>query len=137
MSASQAARRAHLLAERALIDAGGGGALLLYPGTMEPNPETPASAAPLAIVALAPVSFDLHATLAEMTLVPAQGFAAVSGQPTWARFVDGAGTPVRDCTAGPPGSGAQVIVTDGKPVPSSQMYVGGEVNVTSTFSNPA
>lgn len=133
MSASIATRRAYLLAERDLIDAAGGGALHLYGGTMEPSPETAASSAPLVIVALPVPSFALHATLPQMTTA-AQGYAALAGQITWARFVDGAGTPVRDCTAGPPGSGAQVIVTDGKTPPTSLVYTGGEVNVTATFA---
>ncbi|MDP2262690.1 MAG: hypothetical protein Q8K24_05975 [Hydrogenophaga sp.] len=132
MSASLATRRACLLAERDMLDAGGGGALHLYGGTMEPNPETAASSAPLVIVALPVPAFQLHPTAAQMTL-SAQGNAALAGQVTWARFVDGEGNPVRDCTAGPPGSGAQVIVTDGKTPPSALVYTGGEVTVTVTF----
>lgn len=133
MSASLATRRAHLLAERAQIDANGGGALWLLAGTMVAQPEDPPLSPPLAIIVLPVPSFALHATDASMTLT-AVGNAAVSGQPTWARFVDGAGNPVRDVTAGPPGSGAQAIVTDGGTPPSAQMFVGGEVTVTATFT---
>jgi hypothetical protein len=136
MSLALATRRSRLLAVRDQIDANGGGALHLQGGTMETTPETPASAAPLVIVALASVSFTLHATDAQMALVPAQGFAALSGQITWARYVDGAGNPVSDHTAGPPGSGAQIIVTDGSAVPTAQVYTGGEVNVTHTITEP-
>jgi len=50
--------------------------------------------------------------------------------------IDGAGTPVYDCTAGPPGSGAELIVTDGAVVPTAQVYTGGEVNVTHTITEP-
>ena len=133
MSASLATRRAHLLAERAQVDANGGGALWLLAGTMPAQPEDPPLQPPLAIVVLSVPSFALDPVDALMTLT-ATGNAAVSGQPTWARFVDGAGNPVRDVTAGPPGSGAQAIVTDGKPVPSAMLYVGGEVNVTASFA---
>lgn len=134
MSLSLATRRARLLAVRAQIDASGGGSLLLCNGTMVDSPEVPLPGAPLASVALAEVSFALHATAAEMSLVPTQGFVQVAGQATWARYVDGAGTPVYDCTAGPPGSGAELIVTDNKVPPSAQFYVGGEINLTHTIS---
>ena len=136
MSLALATRRARLLAVRDAIDANGGGALHLHAGTMEPNPETAASSPPLVIVALAPVSFVMHAGAAQMDLVPAQGHAALSGQVTWARYVDGAGNPVSDHTAGPPGSGAQIVVTDGATVPTAQVYTGGEINVTHTVSEP-
>ena len=133
MSASLATRRAHLLAERAQIDANGGGALWLLAGTMPAQPEDLPLQPPLAIITLADPSFDMDPVAAAMTLV-AVGNVAVAGQPTWARFVDGAGNPVRDITAGPPGSGAQAIVTDGKSPPSAALFVGGEVTVTATFT---
>lgn len=133
MTAALATRRAHLVLERDLIDAAGGGALWLLPGAMAASPEEPPASAPLAIIALPVPSFTLDAALAQMTLV-AQGHAALSGYATWARFVDGAGNAVRDCSAGLPGSGAQVIVTDGKPTPSNLFWVGGEVNVTATIA---
>ena len=132
MSLSLSARRARLLAVRALIDADGGGALHLYGGSMVDSPEAPAGAAPIVIVALASVSFDLHASAAEMALVPAQGFAAMAGQVTWARYVSGAGTPVYDCTAGPTGSGAEMIVVS-EGVPDAQVYTGGQVTATHTL----
>ena len=72
--------------------------------------------------------------MASMSLVEVVGNAALSGQPTWARFVDGAGTGVLDRTVGPPGSGAQMILTDGQPVPSTQMYTGGEITVNYTLT---
>lgn len=133
MSASLATRRAHLAVERDLIDAGGGGSLWLLSGDMAASPEYPPADAPLAVIALPVPSFELDASLAQMTMT-AQGHAAASGYATWARFVDGAGNAVRDCSAGLPGSGAQVIVTDGKPVPGNLFWVGGEVNVAATFA---
>lgn len=132
MSEALATKRAKLLAERDLIDANGGGALWLLTGTMAAQTEDPPLQAPLAIIVLPVPSFALDPVAAVMTLA-AQGNVAVSGQPTWARFVDGAGNPVRDVTAGPPGSGAQAIVTDGKTPPSAMLYVGGEANVTAAF----
>jgi len=136
MSLSLSTRRARLLAVRSQIDEAGGGALQLHGGTMASTPETAAAAAPLAIIALASTSFALHATAAEMALVPAQGFAALSGVVTWGRYVDGGGNSVYDCTAGPPGSGAELIVSDGATVPTAQVYVGGEINVTHTLTEP-
>jgi len=136
VSLSLATRRARLLTVRSQIDANGGGALHGHGGTMAASPETPPASAPLVIVALAPVSFALHPADALMELVPAQGFAALSGQITWVRYVDGAGNPVYDAPAGPPGSGAEVIVTDGAPVPTAQVFTGGEVNVTHTITEP-
>lgn len=136
MSASLAARRAHLLLDRDLIDAEGGGSLLLLGTPMAAAPEDDPASAPLVTVPLSAPSFSVHATDASMVLVPAQGFASASGVVTWARFVNGAGVAVRDCPAGPPGSGAAVIVDDGQAEPSAQVYTGGEVNVTATFSRP-
>jgi len=136
VSASLASRRAHLVLERDLIDFGGGGALQLHGGTMPATPETPAAAPPLAIVALNVPSFSLHSTDASMALLPATGNAAVGGVVTWARFVDGTGAAVRDVPAGPPGSGVPVIVSDGAAVPTTQVWVGGEVNVSGTFTRP-
>lgn len=136
MSLALATRRARLLAVRDAIDAAGGGALQLHGGTMAASPETAAAGAPLVIVALAAVSFELHATAAQMNLVPAQGFAAAAGQITWARYVDGAGFAVYDCTAGPPGSGAQLLVSNGATVPTAQVFAGGQVDVTHTIVEP-
>lgn len=136
MSLSLATRRARLLTVRDLIDANGGGALHLHGGSMVASPETPPATDPLVIVALDPVSFAMHPTAAQIDLVPAQGFAALPGQITWGRYVDGAGNPVYDCTAGPPGSGAELIVTDGATPPTAQVFTGGEVNVTHTFTEP-
>lgn len=134
MTAALATRRAHLLLERDLIDAAGGGAVWLMGGAMAPTPEDAPGSAPLAIVALALPSCILHATAATMVLVPAQGHAAVSGVVTWVRFVDGAGSAVRDLPAGPPGSNNPVVVSNGQEPPSAQVWAGGEVNVTATFS---
>lgn len=136
MSLSLAARRARLLTVRDQVDIGGGGAVHLYASPMAESPETPAASAPLAIVALAEVCGTLHATAAQLDLVPAVGYAAQSGVPAWARFVDGNGAPVYDCTAGLPGSGAVLIITDGQEPPSHQMYVGGEITVTATLTEP-
>lgn len=136
MSASLANRRAHLVLERDLIDAAGGGALHLLGGTMAATPEAAPEAPPLCIVALPVPSCALHATDATMALLPAQGFAAVGGLVTWGRFVDGAGNAVRDVLAGPPGSTAPLIVSNGQAVATAQVYAGGEVNVSGTFARP-
>lgn len=136
MSLALRTRRNWLLALRADIDGAGGGALWLLDGSMADNPETAPSASPVAIIALAPVSFEMHSTAVQMDLVPAVGHAARAGQPTWGRYVDGDGVAVYDCPAGPPGSGAELIVTDGQEPPSAQMYTGGEITVTHTITGP-
>lgn len=136
MSLSLHARRARLLALRDTIDALGGGALHLHSGPYPATPEAAPAGAPLAIIALAVPSFALHASAAEIALIPASGHAAQSGIVTWARYVDGAGNGVYQVDAGPPGSGAQLIVSDGAPVPTAQVYTGGEINVTHTISEP-
>lgn len=136
MSLALRTRRNWLLALRADIDGGGGGALWLLDGDMAPNPETAPANAPVAIIVLATTSFELHATEVRMDLVPAVGHAARAGQPTWGRYVDGDGVAVYDCTAGPPGSGAEIIVTDGLEPPSAMMYTGGEITVTHTITEP-
>lgn len=134
MSLSLDARRARLLAIRDKIDAGGGGALHLYGGA-QPGMGAAAAAPPLLIVALGAVSFELHATEASMALT-ASGHVAISGVPTWARFVDGSGLPVMDLPAGLPGSGAPVVVSDGEDPPSRQLWTGGLVNVSASIAEP-
>lgn len=137
MSLSLPARRARLLAVRDLIDAGGGGALQVHQGPMPAGPELAAPEVPLSILALPVPCAVLHATDAALLLGPVLGNAAAFGLPTWARYVDGNGLPVYDCTAGPPGSGAELIFTDGKPQPSALVYTGGEITVSHTFTEPA
>lgn len=135
MSLSIAARRARLLALRDLIDAGGGGQLQLYGNAMVASPETPAGAAPLAVVDLEAVSFALDDEgLPAMYLFEVVGNASSSGYVTWGRFVDGTGVAVVDAAAGPPGSGAPILVSDGAPVPTAQVYTGGELTINATIS---
>lgn len=134
MSLAQRTLRNWLLALRADIDAAGGGALWLLDGSMAPNPETAPAASPVAIITLASVSFEMHATEVRMDLVSAVGNAARAGQPTWGRYVDGDGVAVYDCPAGPPGSGAEIIITDGLEPPSAMMYTGGVVTATHTIT---
>ena len=136
MSLSLNTRRARLLAVRDRIDNDGPGALHLHSGTMASAPEAAAAAAPLVIIPLASPSFTLHATDAQMDLTPAQGFAAAAGVITWGRYVDGTGAAVYDVTAGPPGSGAELIVSDGATTPAAHVYTGGEVNATHTITEP-
>jgi len=128
-----AARRDLLLDLRARIDADGGGALQLFAGTMTDDAEATPPAAPLAILALAVPSFVLDPTEALMTLAQAQGNASVAGQVTWARFVSGSGSGVLLMTAGPPGSGAELIVTDGRTPPTAQVYTGGVITVDASI----
>lgn len=137
MSLATPTRRAKLLAVRDSIDAAGGGALHIYGGVKPLSADQPADGSPLAIIALAVPSMSLHATQAQMVLSATVGYVALSGVPTWARFVDGNGLPVLDCAAGLPGSGAPLTVTDGKAAPSSTLYVGGEITVSMTFVEPA
>jgi hypothetical protein len=134
MTLRKSTRRARLLVVRDDILAAGGGALHIHDGTIVATPEEAPASAPLVIVVLDAAAFDVHPTEPIFT-VAAQGFVAVSGQPTWCRFVDGAGNAVLIRTAGLPGSGAQVIVTDGKVPAGSALYVGGECNVSGTFSD--
>ena len=137
MSLALATRRRRLLTVRDDIDANGGGALHIHGGPQASNPEEAAASSPLAIIALPVPCLSLHATDAQLVLTATVGYAALSGVPTWARFVDGNGTAVYDCTAGLPGSGATIIVTDGKVPAGNTLYVGGEITVTATLSEPA
>ncbi len=137
MTLALATRRRRLLAVRDDIDAAGGGALHIHGGVPPASPEEAAYAPPLAIVALPVPCMSLHATDAQMVLSASVGYAARYGTPTWARFVDGNGTPVYDCTAGLPESGATLIVTDGQAPAGSTFYVGGELTATATFTEPA
>ncbi len=135
MSLSLAARRARLVTVRDLILASDGGSLLLLDGPMASNPGEAPSGSPLAIIALDVESFALHETL-DILLLSVVGNAATSGQPTWGRFVDGDGVGVYDVTAGPPGSGAQAIVSDDDNPTSAQIWTGGQLTVTGTFAEP-
>lgn len=129
------ARRARLLAVRDLLDAAGGGAMLAFSGP-QPSVGGPPGTPPHFIVALGAVSFELHATDASMSTVVV-GHVAISGTPTWARFVDGSGNVVMDLPAGPPGTAAPVIISDGQDPPTAQLWTGGEVTVTITCTESA
>ena len=86
----------------------------------------------IASPALGPhVAAALRIGLATLTLASAVGYAAVAGQAAWVRFVDGAGTAVYHAEAGLPGSGKPVILTDGKTPPTTNLFVGGEVQLAS------
>ena len=134
MSLSLPTRQDRLLAIRARIDAHGGGAAHVYALPMAASPESAAEASPLAILVLPVPCGDIGSTpegLATLTLASAVGYAAVAGQAAWVRFVDGAGTAVYDAKAGLPGSGKPVILTDGKTPPTTNLFVGGEVQLAS------
>lgn len=135
MSLSVAARRARLLAVRDLILASGDGALWLLDGPMAPNPTAAIGGTPLATIALDLAATTLHETDATL-VISVVGNAATSGQPTWARFVDGDGVGVLDVTAGPAGSGAQAIVADIENPTSGQIWTGGQLTVTLTLTEP-
>lgn len=134
MALSLAARRARLLSIRDLIDANGGGSVLAFGGVQPPFGGAP-SAAPLLSASLGAVSFAMHETDAFMAL-ETEGHVSTNGQPTWARFVDGAGIAVMDLPAGLPGSGMPVIITDGQDPPGNQMWVGGHVTITASIAEP-
>ena len=134
MSLSLATRRSLLLEIRGRIDADGGGALWIF--VDEPMPASPESATvgtPAAVIPLGAVSFGRHATLAEMTCT-AVGNATLGGIVTFGRFVDGSGVGVLDRTAGPPGAGAQLIVSDLQDPPTARVWSGGELSVTHTLT---
>lgn len=135
MSLNLAVRRARLLAVRDAILAHGDGAVWYLDGVIAPSPDAAISATPLAILVLTSGSFTLHPTAAEM-LIESLGNASSSGQPTWVRFVDALGAGVLDRTAGPPGSGAQVIVTDDQDPPTAQIWTGGEIDFSHTLTDP-
>lgn len=121
-------RRRRLLAVRDDIDAAGGGAVEIHADGGGP---------PLLIAVLPVPCMSLHATDAQMVLGALVAYVSLGGLPTWARFVDGDGVEVFRCSAGLPGSGAQLIVTDGKPTPSHTLYVGGEVTISGEFTELA
>ena len=134
MSLSLPTRQDRLLAILARIDAHGGGAAHVYALPVAASPESAAEASPLAILVLPVPCGDIGSTpegLATLTLASAVGYAAVAGQAAWVRFVDGAGTAVYDAEAGLPGSGKPVILTDGKTPPTTNLFVGGEVQLAS------
>lgn len=132
MSLATDVRRGRQIYLRDRILAGDGGVLWLMDGVIANNPGEAPSGAPLAIIAVGLSNFEQHPTLAQMTL-SAVGNAATSGQPTWARFVDGNGAGIWDLTAGPPGSGAAVIVSNVENPSSAQIWTGGELTVSGTF----
>jgi hypothetical protein len=131
MGLSLAVRRARLLLVRDAILAHSGGALQIY-GSVYPGQGAASAEPPLMIRTIGSGDLVVHATEASMTL-SVEGNVALSGLPNWARFVDGESTPVHDCTAGAPGSGAALIVSNGEPVPSSALYPGGIATATIAF----
>lgn len=137
MSLGLSARRSVLLHIRSLIDEAGGGSFMLFNTTMASDPADAPGGDPLAIVAAEEVSCVMDETLAIMTIAPVVGNAALSGTPTWCRIANGAGVGVADFTAGPPGSGAVVIVTNEEDPPTAQLFTGGELTISGTIAFPA
>lgn len=135
MGLSLAVRRARLLLLRDAILASSGGALHIY-GSTYPGLGAASAEPPLMIRTIGASDLVVHATDASMVL-EVEGNVALSGLPAWARFVDGVGTQVFDCTAGAPGSGAALIVSNGEPVPSSALYPGGLATATIAFVEAA
>lgn len=115
--------RARLLDIRARILAHGGGALHIF-GGIYPGVGLSSASAPLVIRGLTEEDLVVHETAASLT-INAEANAALTGTPTWARFVDGEGATVYDCSAGLPGSGAQLIVSDGQDPPAANIFPGG------------
>lgn len=126
-----AIRRAQLLDVRDRILASGGGAVHVY-GSVYPGTEAPSADPPLVIRSLSAADLVMHATEAHM-LIEVEANVALTGTPTWARFVDGTGATVYDASAGLPGSGAQLIVSDGQEPPGAAMYPGGVVTMSIEF----
>lgn len=123
----------HILRDRLLdirdrILASSGGAVHIF-GNTYPGVESDSADPPLVIRALGESDLVVHATAALMT-IDVEANAALSGTPTWARFVDGTGATVYDCSAGLPGSGAQLIVSDGQVPPGANIYPGGVLTLS-------
>ena len=131
MGLSLITRRARLALVRDAILDFGGGAVHVY-GNTYPGQDVPSPDPPLFIRSLDAADLVLHPTDASMSL-EVEGNVALSGTANWARFVDGAGTPVDDRSAGPPGSGAHLIVTDNALPPTANLYPGGVVTLAITF----
>lgn len=135
MSLSLATYRARLLQVRDAILANDGGFIYYLNGAMADSPSDALVVTPLAILPLDIDSFTLHATLAEL-LIETTGNAATSGEPTWIRFADGDGVGILDLTAGPPGSGANVILTDEADPPTALIWTGGEITFSYLLVDP-
>jgi hypothetical protein len=129
-----AIRRARLLDVRSRILTGGNGALHIY-GNVYPGVENASPDAPLVIRSLASADLVVHPTDALLTFA-GEANAALAGSPTWARFVDGSGATVLDCSAGLPGSGAHLVVSDGQIPPGANFYPGGVVTFSVEFVEP-
>jgi hypothetical protein len=129
-----AIRRARLLDVRSRILANGGGGVQLF-GGVYPGVENAAGSPPVVIRSLTASDLVMHPTDALLTFA-GEANASAAGTPTWGRFVDGAGATVYDCSVGLPGSGAQLIVSDGQPVPGANFYPGGIVTFTVEFVEP-
>lgn len=129
-----AIRRARLLDFRTRLLASGGGAVHIHAGVY-PGVEAVAPNPPLVIRALSESDLVMHPTDALLTFA-GDANAALSGSPSWARFVDGAGSTVYDCSAGLPGSGAALIVSDGETPPGADFYPGGVVSFALEFVEP-
>ncbi|MFN3493830.1 MAG: hypothetical protein ACK40L_04925 [Hydrogenophaga sp.] len=136
MSFGLATRRSTLLYILSLIDGEGPASVDLFDTTIPSDSSADPGGDPLASVELAAVSCAIDETLAVLNIIEAVGNAAAAGIPTWARFRNALGVGVGDFTAGPPGSGAVVIVTNGEDPPTAQLFTGGEVNITGTIAFP-
>lgn len=135
MSLGLSMRRFLLGGLRDRLSASGDPYLEIYTGTIAPDAESAPGSSPILVATFAAPAFALDPVLAEM-VASGLGYGLTSGLPTWARLVAGDGVPVDVYTAGLPGSGAQVTITDNKPVPSNHVYIGGELTVSLTLVYP-
>lgn len=112
------------------IDAGSGaGKLLIYDGT---RPATGAAITTQQLLVTQPFADPSAGSISGNTLTLALGasvLASHTGNASWARITDSAGTFVADMDAGASGSGKEVeLNADG--TPTTQLYEGGVVSIS-------
>ncbi|MEN9317348.1 MAG: hypothetical protein RIS35_3741 [Pseudomonadota bacterium] len=120
ISISQAHADARLEGSRTLMIAGTARPKLrIYGATRPVNGAAPGS--PLLVeIELNPASAEVsNGALTIQQFAP--GLIVATGQPTWARIVNGNGAHVLDCDAGGPGASTEIVVS------AATLYQGGRV----------
>ena len=89
---------------------------------------------PATTLVLGDPSFVMSASEASMTCT-ATGNAESSGLVTWAMFANALGEGVLLRSVGPPGSGAQMVISDDQDPPTSRIWTGGVLTVDYTLTD--
>ncbi len=117
---SDAFKAAAMLGRLAFLDSGPGPASLVIYGSTRPTAGAAAGSSPLAVIDLSKPAGTVSAAGVLTLIVPREGLILISGTPSWARMLNGAGDIAFDADVG-----TEVILSQ------AQLYAGGTARLVS------